>query len=182
MDFTIKNILRSLKRQLDNDNLIAVHDWSGLYPKKGIRLNSPVNPNELEKLMSKTGWSFPTDYIDFLSLHNGGKFFTYEFGSAFELYPIEELTNQYNLLNKSLSHIDFLQKEKWIPIGYVTDIGQVVLVYSHFSSKDRESVFIIDTDIVDCECDFKTWLDRMITVQGNLYWEWRSKVFHRKLR
>lgn len=175
-DFTIVNILKSLKEQLDNNNLIAVQDYSGIYPKMGFKLNGLVKTNELEELISKTGWVLPSDYIEFLSLHNGGKFFTYEYGSAFELYPIEELTYQYNLLMNSFPHIDTFIKEKWIPIGYVTDIGQIGLDCTHLSSNGRETVLILGIEIINCDCDFKTWLDRMIKVQGNLYWEWGTRV------
>ena len=62
-------------------------------------------------------------------------------------------------------------KDDWFPIGYVQDIGGV---YIDLSS-DKNYLILMGITIFDLLCDFPTWLDRMIRVNGENYWEWASK-------
>lgn len=62
-------------------------------------------------------------------------------------------------------------KDDWFPIGYVEDICGL---YIDLSS-DKNHLILKGIAVYDLLCDFSTWLDRMIRVNGEMYWEWASK-------
>lgn len=173
-EFSIVNILETLKTRLDENSLLHVQCRFGIYPKKGFVFNSPILIDKLESLIFAKGLNLPRDYKELLLLHNGAKFFTYEYGHAFCLYSIEEMIDEYN---KMLYHnYSTYHKENCYPIGYVTDIGPILMDHSKLKQTDKESMFLIGIETIDFCCDLKTWLERMIIAEGNLYWEWHSKV------
>lgn len=62
-------------------------------------------------------------------------------------------------------------RNHWFPIGHVEDIG---IIFIDLSSK-KNYLVIMGIPIYSLLCDFTTWLDRMIRVNREKYWEWASK-------
>ncbi|SFA85889.1 MULTISPECIES: SMI1/KNR4 family protein [unclassified Bacillus (in: firmicutes)] len=173
-EFSIANILETLKTRLDENSLLHVQCRFGIYPKKGFVFKNPIAIEKLENLIMENGLNLPTNYKEFLLLHNGAEFFTYEYGNAFCLYSLEEMIHEYD---KMLYYYhSTYYKQNCYPIGYVTDIGPILIDHSKFNHSDKENVLLIGIETIDFSCDLKTWLERMIISEGHLYWEWYSKV------
>ncbi|WP_052427615.1 SMI1/KNR4 family protein [Neobacillus niacini] len=173
INFSISNVLEALKTRLDEDNLLNVHSTSGVYTKVGFNFNKPITHHELEQFIINNDLNLPTEYKEFLLLHNGAEFFTYEYGYSFCLYSIEEMIRTYNSM-KDYCDVDYILKYCY-PIGYVMDGGTLLLDHSEFK---KTNVLLSGIETKSFYCDLKTWLERMIIAQGNAYWEWFSKVVH----
>jgi hypothetical protein len=118
--------------------------------------------------------NLPKSYKEFLLLHNGANFFTYEYGYSFCFYSIEELIQEYNgmLLYNHSSYI----KNNCYPIGYVIDIGPILVDHSREKKTGKDNILLYGIETIDFHCDLTTWLERIIKAEGNMYWEWYSKV------
>ena len=172
-EISITNTLETLKSRLDENSLLDVQARFGIYPKKGFVFNNPITLEELEKIITDTGLILSNNYKEFLLLNNGAEFFTYEYGYSFRLYSIEELIREYKeMLNYNFSYI----KQNCYPIGYVIDNGPILVDYSKVNLTGKENILLDGIETIDFYCDLNNWLDRMICAEGNLYWEWYSKV------
>ncbi|WP_312472017.1 SMI1/KNR4 family protein [Neobacillus sp.] len=175
-EYSIVNILEALKTRLDENNLLTVHSTSGIYPKAGFTFNKPITYHELEQFIAKNHLTLPTEYKDFLLLHNGAELFTNEYGYSFCLYSIEEMIREYNSM-QDYSDVDYFLKNCY-PIGYFVDRGTLLLDVSKFNQTNEVNVLLSGIETISFYCDLKTWLERMIIAQGNAYWEWFSKVVY----
>ena len=171
-DYSIQNVLEALKTRLDENNLLDVHSTSGIYPKVGFKFNNPITPQELDHFITKYQLNLPTEYKDFLLLHNGATFFTFQYGDSFCLYSIEEMIRNYNSMN-DYCDVNYFLKNCY-PIGYVTDEGTLLLDHS----KNKTNVLLNGISTISFYCDLKTWLERMFFSQGHKYWDWFSKEVH----
>ncbi|MGE6487017.1 SMI1/KNR4 family protein [Paenisporosarcina sp. NPDC076898] len=173
-EFSITNTLETLKSRLDEDGLLHVQDRFGIYPKKGFVFKNPIKIDELESIIIDNELILPRNHKEFLLLHNGAEFFTYEYGYSFCLYSIEEMIREYNsMLNTNFSTYI---KQNCYPIGYVIDIGPILVDHSKVNQTGKENILLEGIETIDFYCDLNTWLDRMISAEGNFYWEWYSKV------
>ena len=118
-----------------------------------FKFNAPVDEDVINSYEN-----LPDDYKSFLRLHNGADFFSWEYGTLFSIYSL-----------RVAIHIE--HKDDWFPIGYVQDLGGV---YIDLSS-DKNYLILLGITIYELLCDFPTWLDRMIRVNGEMYWEWAGK-------
>lgn len=173
-EISISNTLETLKSRLDENSLLHVQARFGIYPKKGFVFNKPITLEELERIITDNRLILPKNLKEFLLLHNGAEFFTYEYGSSFRLYSIKELIREYNeMLNYKFSNYI---KQNCYPIGYVIDIGPILVDHSKVNLTGEENILLDGIETIDFYCDLNTWLDRMICAEGNLYWDWYSKV------
>ncbi|WP_312469591.1 SMI1/KNR4 family protein [Neobacillus sp.] len=172
-DSSILNVLEALKTRLDENYLLNVHSSSGIYPKVGFNFNKPITKDELKILITKNQLVLPTEYKDFLLLHNGAEFFTYEYGYSFCLYSIEKMINEYNSM-KNYCDVEYILKYCY-PIGYVVDRGTLLLDRSNFNDTKKVNILLRSIETISFYSDLTTWLERMIIAQGNAYWEWFSK-------
>lgn len=174
-EFSISNTLETLKTRLDENSLLHIQDRFGLYPKRGFVFKKPITSEELERVIIDNGLILPKNHKEFLLLHNGTKFFTYEIGYSFYLYSIEELIREYNsMLNNSFSTYF---KQNCYPIGWVQDCGLILVDHSKVNQTGKENILLDGVvETIDFYCDLNTWLDRMISAEGNIYWEWYSKI------
>jgi len=164
-NYTIKNILDGLKKRLDNNNETLIQSTNGYcYTAKCI-FNEPTTNEAIDKLIIETGWSIPKEYREFLLIHNGTKFFSFEYGGACYLSRLEEI------VPNNISPLS----EDFCPIGY-SDYGQISIKSKRVSEGRKDYMFLLNDEIIDLKCDFITWFDRMIITQGINYWEWRSKT------
>lgn len=167
---SIFNVFEALKTRLDKNNFLDVHSTSGVYPKVGFNFNKPIASDVLEQLIIKNRLVLPTEYKDFLLIHNGAEFFTYEYGYSFCLYSIEEMINEYNSM-RDYCDVKYIL-ENCYPIGYVIDRGTLLLDFSNFGKTNKVTILLRSIETITFNCDLTTWLERMIISQGNAYWEW----------
>lgn len=164
-DYTIRNILDSLKNRLDKNSEIGIQATQGYCYTGKCTFNKPATNEEIDKFILDTGWSIPDEYRKFLLIHNGANFFSFEYGGASYLYGIDEIIS-----NASLS----ISKNLYI-IGLHSDLGDIVIDSKRVKEGRKDYMLLSSDEIIDFKCDFKTWLDRMIITYGINYWEWRSK-------
>lgn len=158
-----------LKKRLDEKGQIIVQSFNGHCYTAGFTFNDPTTQENINKFTFETGWIVPDDYKDFLFLNNGATFFSYEYGDAFFFYTLEEIANIYN---------KELHGENFYPIGRCVDRGDIVIDNSRCKKKLKNYLLLNGIEIVDFQCNFKTWLDRMIVTQGECYWEWSNKIIN----
>lgn len=164
-DCTIKNILDVLKKRLDKNNEIFIQAEQGYcYTSKCI-FNEPTTNEAIDKFLEETGWSIPNEYREFLLIHNGANFFSFEYGGACYLNNLEQIIHD---------NVAPLSKN-FNPIGY-SDFGQIVINSKRVKEGRKDYMLLVRDDILDLKCDFKTWFDRMIVTHGMNYWEWESKT------
>lgn len=171
-EFSILNVFEALKTRLDENNLLDVHSTSGLYPKVGFNFKKPIASEDLEQVITKSRLVLPPEYKEFLLLHNGAEFFTYEYGYSFCLYSIDEMLDEYNSM-RDYCDVEYILKNCY-PIGYVIDIGMLLLDFSYFVKTKKVNILLRSIETINFHCDLTTWLERMIIAQGNAYWEWYS--------
>lgn len=159
------NILDALKSRLNDTNLLTIQSTDGSLFNMSFKFNAPVN----EEVINSYG-NLPEDYKSFLLLHNGAEFFSWEYGTMFYIYSLEESLSILERV-KSGDFVPMENKDDWYPIGYVQDIGGL---YIDFSS-NKNYLILMGIPVYELLCDFPTWLDRMIRVNGERYWEWASK-------
>ncbi|QCJ44587.1 SMI1/KNR4 family protein [Bacillus sp. S3] len=171
-DSSILNVMEALKTRLDENNSLIVHSTSGVYPKVGFNFNKPITKYELEQIITKNHMELPTEYKEFLLLHNGAEFFTNEYGYSFCLYSIEKMISEYNSM-KGYCDVGYILKYCY-PIGYVVDRGTLLLDISNYKQTNKVNILLLSIETLSFYCDLTTWLERMIIAQGNAYWDWFS--------
>lgn len=162
---SIANVLSGLKTRLGDTNLLTIQSSDGHLFDMSFKFNAPVDEDVLNSYKN-----LPEDYKSFLRLHNGAAFFSWDYGTLFSIYSLEESLSILERV-KSGDYVPMENKDDWFPIGYVQDIGGL---YINLLS-DKNYLILMGIPVYDLLCDFPTWLDRMIRVNGEMYWEWASK-------
>lgn len=168
---SIPNVLNGLKNRLSDTNSLTIQSSDGHLFDMSFKFNPPID----EDVLSTYG-SLPEDYKNYLRLHNGTKFFSWEYGTLFGIHSLEEALGILEKV-KTGEYVPMEYKDDWFPIGYVQDIGGLYIDLS----TDKNHLILMDIPVYDLLCDFPTWLDRMIRVNGEMYWEWASKEFEPEL-
>jgi len=158
-------ILNGLKTRLGDANLLTVQSSDGHLFDMSCIFYDPINEEMLSSYVQ-----LPDDYKNFLRLHNGANFFVWEYGTTFSIYSLQEALSVLEKV-KTGEYVPYEYKDNWFPIGYVQDIGGLYID----CSTDKSHVVLMGIPIYALLCDFPTWLDRMIRVNGEKYWEWVSK-------
>lgn len=164
---SFENILNGLKKRLDDNNTLTVQSEDGYLFNMSFTFNNPVDSDAL-----KLHNHLPKDYINFLQTHNGADFFSWEYGTLFSIFSLKKALLAHEKV-KSGEYVPSEFSNDWFPIGHVEDIGHL---YIDFSS-DKNYLVLAGIPYIALFCDFATWLDRMIRVNGERYWEWASKEF-----
>ena len=159
------NVLNGLKTRLNDTNLLTIQSSDGHLYNMSFKFNAPVD----EDVINSTE-NLPEDYKNFLRLHNGADFFSWEYGTSFYIYSLEEALSVLEKVKTGI-YVPMEYKDDWFPIGYVQDIGGV---YIDLSS-DKNYLILMGIPVYELLCDFPTWLDRMIRANGEMYWEWAGK-------
>lgn len=157
------DIVNGLRKRLDENGRLAVQSSQGTIFEMGFTFHEPAK----EAVLSQYPF-LPEDYLQFLRLHDGANFFTFEYGGSFMLHSIEKALTQYEEFKKN----GFIPTGKdWFPIGHVTDMGELCIDLSH----PKQHVLLFGIPVYSFTCSFDTWLDRMIQVNGAYFWQWAGK-------
>ncbi|MBH0171538.1 MAG: SMI1/KNR4 family protein [Bacillota bacterium] len=162
---SIPNVLNGLKNRLGDRNSLTIQSSGGHLFDMSFTFNPPIDEDVLS-----TYESLPEDYKNYLRLHNGTKFFSWEYGTLFGIHSLEESLGILEKV-KTGEYVPMKYKDDWFPIGYFQDIGGLYIDLS----TDKNHLILLGIPVYDLLCDFPTWLDRMIRVNGEIYWEWTSK-------
>lgn len=160
---TVADIINGLRHRLDANEKLAVQSSKGTVFEMGFTFSEPAQ----ETVLSKYPY-LPADYQQFLRLHNGANFFTFEYGGAFHLHSIEQALGQYEEFKKN--HFTPTGMD-WFPIGRVTDMGDLCIDLSH----PKRHVLLVGIPVHSFLCPFDMWLDRMVQVNGAYFWQWTGR-------
>ena len=162
---SIANVLSGLKARLNDMNSLTIQSSNGNLFDMSFKFNTPVDEDVLNSYKN-----LPEDYKSFLRLHNGAHFFSWEYGTSFSIHSLEESLSILEKVKTGV-YVPMEKKDDWFPIGHVQDIGGL---YIDLSS-DKKYLILMGITVYDLLCDLPTWLDRMMRVNGEKYWEWASK-------
>ncbi len=162
---SIANVLSGLETRLSDKHSLTIQSSDGCLFDMSFKFNAPVDEDVINSFES-----LPEGYKSFLRLHNGADFFCWEYGTLFSIYSLEESLSMLEKV-KTGDYVPMENKDDWFPIGHVQDIGGL---YIDLTS-DKNHLILMGIPVYDLLCDFPTWLDRMIRVNGEMYWEWASK-------
>ncbi|ENQ3105338.1 SMI1/KNR4 family protein [Bacillus cereus] len=158
-EYSVKNTLDTLKSRLNEKDEIVVQSFNGYYYTAECTFNEPATQEEIHTFIRETGWIVPNDYKEFLLLHNGAYFFSYEYGTAFHFYSLMEILKRYD---------KELHGDRY-PIGNCPDRGYIVISNARCQQNNDKYMMLNGIELIDFRCDFQTWLDRMIVAQGECY-------------
>lgn len=133
----------------------------------GFTFNEPLTKGELAQFITTNQLDLLTEYQNFLLLHNGVEFFTYEYGYSFCLYSIQEMLREYHSL-KEYCEVQYILNY-CCPIGYMIDHGTLLVDLSN------SNILLMGMRTIRFYCDLTTWIERMLISQGNAYWEWYAE-------
>ncbi|MFD3449687.1 SMI1/KNR4 family protein [Microbacteriaceae bacterium 4G12] len=165
-EYIVKNTLDTLKSRLNDKGEVTVQNCDGYTYTAEFTFNEPATEEDIHTFIRETGWIVPNDYKEFLLLHNGANFFSYEYGTAFYFYSLKEILECYD---------KELHGDRY-PIGRCPDRGDIVVSNARCQQNNEHYLMLSGIELIDFQCDFQTWLDRMIVAQGECYWEWYSKT------
>ena len=155
--------MNGLKQRLDENGKLAVQSSQGVIFEMGFTFHDPAQ----EAVLSNYPY-LPEDYQQFLRLHDGANFFTFEYGGLFGIYSLKKAIAEYDFLKKN----DVIPTGKdWFPIGRVTDMGNLCIDLTH----PKKHVLLDGIAVRSFYCTFETWLDRMIQVNGVYFWQWAGE-------
>ncbi|KXJ36487.1 hypothetical protein AX282_04515 [Bacillus spizizenii] len=126
-----------------------------------FEFNEPATKEEIRKLEFHFNVSLPKDYKEFLALHNG-----LEFLDGIEILSIDDVL-KYNETEDL--------PEKCFLIGYHFD-SRYVIDLNRYEKGDSDYLFYLDSidhfdEAVDLKANFEIWFDRLLSSNGNKYWE-----------
>lgn len=82
---TVADTLNGLKQRLDVNGKLAVQSSQGVIFEMGFTFHDPAQ----EAVLSNYPY-LPEDYQQFLRLHDGANFFTFEYGGLFGIYSLKK--------------------------------------------------------------------------------------------
>ncbi|GAF64044.1 hypothetical protein BTS2_0936 [Bacillus sp. TS-2] len=158
----LKRSLKSLKKRLDSQSSLTIQRDDGINYKVQFIFNEPATREQLDKLP----WSIPSEYKEFLSLHNGSRLFLSE-DTTFELFSIDEVLEHYSYYTE--------WPKNWFPIGAGFD-GELLII----APQDNKNGYIFWAVVGDSfeypchigELKFDDWLNYFIVSQGSKFWDW----------
>ncbi|UTR15011.1 SMI1/KNR4 family protein [Salipaludibacillus sp. LMS25] len=159
----LKNTLSSLKRQLNKESQLEILCEDGTITQVKFEFNKPATEKELKKLPC----DLPTEYKEFLLLHNGARLYEdLEERGSFELFSVDEILLHYSYYDD--------WPEGWLPIGAGFDESLVLA-----PSKDRRGyIFWMQTGVSFDEPEyigklkFDEWFTCFCVAQGAKFWDW----------
>lgn len=157
----VETILGNLKKRLDHNSALMVQQCNGYLENSKCLFNPAASQKEIDELSRVYKVNLPEDYRYFLQLHNGARLFLDQHGTHVLLMDIDEILD--------LHYMEL--PDGWIPIASILDDLVFLdcirsVIYCHM-----DGLPFIDSACL--HCDYATWLDRIITTQGERFWEWR---------
>ncbi|WP_143317873.1 SMI1/KNR4 family protein [Clostridium sp. HBUAS56017] len=158
----INKIISSLKIKLDKNNSLYRTSYKGDVILSKMKFNEPLDKQELNKIKDIC---LPEDYISFLEISNGAKFFIDECNGSqgiLELYSLSQIIKE-----KSF-YYNNLQSENEYPIGILLDNAE--LLVDEIALKNKKDYLFLADGSKKFSYSFQEWLDKFIIAQGNEFW------------
>ncbi|MGG3509698.1 SMI1/KNR4 family protein [Paenibacillus lautus] len=148
-----------------NSDSLVIQNTEGINGEIVLHFNKQATEEELATLSEKIGRGIPKDYEEFLRITNGCRLF----GEENDLYSVDTVIEQKIITDSTYEKPELLNVACILQDYIFVDLKKV-------ASGSSEYMHVIDMYspleyMRSLNCDFKTWLDRLIESKGNKYWE-----------
>lgn len=136
-----------------------------------FKFNPPTTNIKIDEFYDFMKLSLPTDYKDFLLMHDGVHLFNTPLGGAIEFFSLKEIRDNYNFF-LSLYKDEEEKYRSCIPIGSFPDVGYIVMDLDIYRKDEENYIWINGITPRPIKGKFTWFFDRLIVSQGSPYWEW----------
>ncbi|MGP1910324.1 SMI1/KNR4 family protein [Metabacillus sp. JX24] len=155
--------LESLKANLDGDGRIRIHLRDGTVAEKKCLFFNPASLQE----MNEFNFVLPDDYKTFLTLHNGVRIFTDDWGSGVFVHSLKETIQE----TLSISH---LIPQKYYCVMRYADVGYFLIDEEKVEIGEKDYLFFEDIDNSNppqnLKMTFEEFIEKLIEFEGELFW------------
>ena len=141
--------------------------FAGLEVDYGFVFEDACTQKQILELEKSLGYELPSDYKQFLTCTNGLEFVSGHTTSR--IFSFEELCNVRGVY-------DWRIKE-FLTIGTYAESSLDILI--DLTQRGSRNMYVVDTMADECfsrlNCDFRTFLDRFISTNGDTFWEWGAE-------
>lgn len=154
--------LNGLKQRLSEESTLIKQGPKGYVCECKFTFNEPATEKEIEEFESFTNWKLPNGLLDFLHIHNGGRFFEDEYGTFIHLLKLSEMM-QY--------HTDYMPDHYYTIAIYM---GSLLIIDSDAVRKGEKAYlhWFEAGEFYKLNDRFDILLNRWIVAQGEPYWTW----------
>lgn len=173
---TIQSMLQILRKKIEHGSTYVQrsHDEHGAAT---FQFGAPVTANQISEFERRFSQELPSEYVDFLTIHNGCELFKLGDGRGTILFPIDRVQKE-TVKSMEEGILSELKDEFWL-IGEMND-GAILINRSTIkNSKDvpyMEWCYAVGVEETADPIgkDFKDFLKYIIISQGDMFWEWTS--------
>lgn len=173
---TIQSMLQILRKKIEHGSTYVQrsHDEHGAAT---FKFGAPVTANQISEFERRFSQELPSEYVDFLTIHNGCELFILGDGRGTILFPIDKVQEE-TVKSMEDGMLSELKDEFWL-IGEMND-GAILINRSTIkNSKDvpyMEWCYAVGVEETADPIgkDFKDFLKYIIISQGDMFWEWTS--------
>ncbi|WP_338542385.1 SMI1/KNR4 family protein [Paenibacillus tundrae] len=163
----IYKTIDSLKKRLENNNLLELQLQEGYLTQATCTFNEPADESDLIEFQRKLGFELPNDYINFLKISNGCSLFDHpQHGGEAYLYKWQDIQEAtYESSNEGYLKIAYIYQDN-IVIDlkkYSEGSNNYLMVKGYIDNFDESRPF---------NMNFELWFDRFIISQGDKFWDW----------
>ncbi|KEZ47702.1 MULTISPECIES: SMI1/KNR4 family protein [Metabacillus] len=155
--------LESLKANLDGDGRFRIHLNDGTAADKKCLFFEPASLQEINEFK----FDLPDDYKTFLTLHNGGRIFTDDWGSGIFVHSLKEIIQE----TLSISH---LIPEKYFCVIRYADVGYFLIDEQKVERGEKDYLLYEDIDTSNppqnLKMTFEEFIEKLIKFEGELFW------------
>ncbi|TVX85531.1 SMI1/KNR4 family protein [Paenibacillus agilis] len=158
MSINIEHLINNFKNRFNSSNNLLIQDYDGDLQEVSYELNPPATLDEIKYFQQQADIQLPQEYIDFLLLHNGARFFTSNRGEDTSVYSLSQL-------KETLSFLDSTNKQL-MPIAY----GGSTEYFYDLSRVNEDSYMFWSggSTFFWMNMNFGEWLSLLLRSNGNL--------------
>ncbi|MCZ1180102.1 SMI1/KNR4 family protein [Alkalihalobacillus clausii] len=169
MSSTLKEILDSLKEALNVEGKIKTLLTS---EERVCSFYEPVPASDLSQFEKDQGIKLPSDFKEFLSLHNGARIyesmvFGEPVGGGLELFTLDQIKEAQKYLDT-----------KDIPIAFLLEECHLIINKKKVKERNPNYLYILE-DVGEprpLNSSFEMFLERYILSQGSVFWNWNRSA------
>ncbi|SDS71820.1 SMI1-KNR4 cell-wall [Paenibacillaceae bacterium GAS479] len=171
-DTRVLNLIQFLKQHASSE-----HHFQRLVPGMDVAplectWETAATEVDISKCLSTNNWFFPEDYKKFLLQHNGAVLFKEPYyGGGTELLSIEKM----QIISQTYENIP----PHCFPFAWTDHrIGAVCMDSIRCREGEKPYLFFLDAmdfmeEAIPIPLTFTEWFERLITCQGQEYWNWK---------
>lgn len=171
---SIQEVLNELKSQLD-ENFTRPHS-RGLLDRddkdvlrEECHFEGSATLEEIKLLEEELGVIFPSDYKEFLLLHDGMTLFS-TYMVEYRFFSLDEIRAHHSLIQEERD--EDLGPSKDYPIGEYPDVGYIMMNTKRAKKKSSQgAIYIGHIMPEETEESFVSFVEKVIKNTGEFFWE-----------